>query len=74
MDFTFWKDNERIVGFSIAQTPRSSWLIVRTNGPLARQDLSFSMNSAYAIYDLHPRFNKRLNRALDAYLPQRLRP
>ena len=25
-------------------------------------------------YQINPRFNKRLNRALDAYLPQRLRP
>ncbi len=25
-------------------------------------------------YQLNPRFNKRLNRALDAYLPQRIRP
>ena len=25
-------------------------------------------------YAVNPRFNKRLNRALDAYLPQRLRP
>ena len=28
----------------------------------------------FYFYKLNPRFNKRLNRALDAYLPQRVRP
>ena len=74
IDLTFWKHNQRIADFSLDQTSRSSWLIVRTPGPLSRRDRSVSMSSAYAIYDLHPRFNKRLNRVLDAYLPQRVRP
>ena len=28
----------------------------------------------FYFYKINPRFNKRLNRALDAYLPQRIRP
>ena len=65
----FWKNNEMLNTFVLNQRRNSSEMLIDLEPMESRGG-----KSARSYYDLNPRFNKRLNRALDAYLPQRIRP
>ena len=56
----FWQQDKPIIWAFIYHTSKGSIIHV--------------LNPHEGFYQVNPRFNKRLNRALDAYLPQRVRP
>ena len=64
--------------FSSRDYPLASCMIFQTKKEIVFGGIpaSISQNSISSErnYYLNPRFNRRLNRALDAYLPQRVRP
>ena len=61
--------------FTLYQTPQESALIQPTISPNQHWGSQWGAQRAQlSPYYISPRFNKRLNRTLDAYLPQRIRP
>ena len=69
INLLFFKNGKSIYNVILFQTSSSSEIIKTWDGKKGDQDIFPPVH-----YRLNPRFNKRLNRALDAYLPQRLRP
>ena len=63
INLTFLKEGEERYNVVLLQESDSTEIIKTWNDKPGRPR-----------YKLNPRFNKRLNRALDAYLPQRIRP
>ena len=68
MHIRFFRQSSELALIQLNQNLKSS------NFSHLVEDKQQSAPSVRQIFYLNPRFNKRLNRALDAYLPQRIRP
>ena len=62
LNFLLNRQGRELDNLNIVQNPNSTQIFVADS------------NSTWHGYQVNPRFNKRLNRALNAYLPQRVRP
>ncbi len=69
INLSFYKKGRYLYGIILFQNATSSEIVKQVRGKNGYSFPSPPMN-----YKLNPRFNKRLNRVLDAYLPQRVRP
>ena len=69
LNLQFKRHGKELAYLAILQDDKTGLLVTCFEPELA------SLNGfAAPTYQINPRFNKRLNRALDAYLPQRVRP
>lgn len=69
INLMFYKNGKSLYNIVLFQTPSSSEIEKTWNG---YEGNKYIFPTVYQ--RLNPRFNKRLNRTLDAYLPQRIRP
>ena len=72
----FFRDGKPLRKCDLYLNQSSSQLLVEIkSGQFIMQGSSGGMNRRMQMsFPINPRFNKRLNRLLDAYLPQRIRP
>ena len=69
INLMFYKNGKSLYNVVLFQSSKSSAVEKTWDGYKSNK---YIFPTAY--YQLNPRFNKRLNRTLDAYLPQRVRP
>ena len=69
INLLFFKNGKSIHNVILFQEPNSTEVIKNWDGKKGNQNQFLQTH-----YKLNPRFNKQLNRVLDAYLPQRIRP
>ena len=63
LEVTFLRKHKKLYLLSLYQSQKAT----------SFQELEYA-GGIPRVYNVNPRFNKRLNRVLDAYLPQRVRP
>ena len=71
----FKHGDDELVDIQIDQSPGQTEVLVPKNAWPSTSAQKFApTNLGLTVYRLHPRFEKPFRRALDAYLPQRIRP
>lgn len=70
----FVKDQANSLNFTFFFKHKGMRFSLNQKSRLGQITLEAGPSKPTKTYALNPRFNKRLNRALDAYLPQRIRP